>query len=439
MQNSILNFAPSPASAEAHNAASAIDRIKRFVPFLIAALIFGATLFTYYTPYHPHRLCGVGYESLQIACSLAHTGTFSDPFQTMPTGPSAHLAPLYPAFLALLMKWFGENSYAGFAMGWAVIGVIGIHLALLPFLARRFRFGFSTGVVAAAAFLFAQISPFVIWESFYVALLAMVLSWLMYDIVTQTPSTAKIVSISVLWGVLLGLAVVPVLVLLAWLVWIFLATQLPRRQKLALLLLPFVIISPWLVRNYSVFGHFIFMRDNLGLELAVSNNACAAFSFKANELTMCFEEKHPNKGFAEAERVRQLGEYEYNRVRMREALDWIQHNPKTFFTITVQRAVAFWFPSPTGNPFEATATPRGILLGWFMVLLSLPGLWLMWKKNREATTIVLLWLLLFPPIYYVIQFDIRYRDPIVWATFLPAGFFIVEVAKGVWHAFRPQS
>lgn len=434
-----MNFTQPAAAIEAREATARHRSYKRLVPFLIAALILGATLYTYYAPYHPHRLCGVGYESLQLACSLVQKGTFSDPFQTMPTGPSAHLAPLYPAFLALLMKWFGTDTYAGFAMGWAAIAVIGIHLALLPFLARRFQLNFSTGVVAAILFLLAEIPPFVIWESFYIALLAIVLSWLMYDIIAGKSSLARIILTAVLWGVLLWMAAVPVLVLLAWLAWIFLATGLPRSQKLALLFIPFLVISPWLVRNYRVFGHFTFMRDNLGLELAVSNNSCADFKFKGNELTQCFLHNHPNEGFAEAERVRQLGEYEYNRVRMREALDWIRRNPKRFFALTAQRFAAFWFPSPTGNPFEAMATPRGILLGWLMVLLSLPGLWLMWKTNHEATAIVLLWLVLFPPIYYLIQFDIRYRDPILWATFLPAGFFIVELAKGVWYTFRTKS
>jgi hypothetical protein len=432
-----LDSTQRPAPFEPSNTEGGIRGYKRLVPFAIAVLIFGATLYTYYAPYQPHELCRQGYESLQLACSLEQKGTFSDPFQTIPTGPSAHLAPLYPAFLALLMKRFGDDSYV--AVTWAAIVVIGIHLALLPFLARRFRLGFSSGVVAAAVFLFAKIQPFVIWESFYVALFAIILSWLMYDVVTGSPSAAKIITTAVLWGVLLWLAAVPLLVLLAWLAWIFVATKLPRRQKLALLIIPFLIISPWLVRNYRVFGHFIFVRDNLGLELAVSNNACADFRFQANELAPCFAENHPNEGFAQAKLVKELGEYEYNRVRLQEAVDWMKRNPGRFASITFQRAVAFWFPSPTGNPFEATATPRGILLGWFMVLLSLPGLWLMWKRNREATGILFLWLALFPPIYYLIQFDIRYRDPILWATFLPAGFFIVEMAKGVWHAFRPQS
>ena len=438
-RSATLNPTLVTVSSSVPESATGVPLKTRLVRWLIAVLIFGATLYCYYAPYHPHGLCGLGYESLQLACSLAQKGTLSDPFQVMATGPSAHLAPLFPAFVSLLMKWFGESTYAGWALGWAAITMIGIHLALLPFLTRRFGLGFSPGVIAAAVFLLAKIQPYVMWESFYVALLAVVLSWLMHETVAGASSSAKVIVTAVLWAVVLWTNPVPLLVLLPWLAWVVIWTKVPRNQKLALLILPFLIISPWLVRNYRVFGHFIFMRDNLGLELAVSNNSCAAFTFNANEFSQCFQENHPNEGIVEAARVRDLGEYEYNRVRMREAVNWIRRNPDRFFALTGQRLVAFWFPSPTGNPFEARGTPPGILLGWFMVLLSFPGLWLMWKKNREATGILLLWLVLFPPIYYVIQFDLRYRYPILWATFVPAGFFLAELAKGVWHAFRQTS
>jgi len=71
-----------------------------------------------------------------------------------------------------------------------------------------------------------------------------------------------------------------------------------------------------------------------------------------------------------------------------------------------------------------------------MTLLSIPGIWLMWKKNPSAAGILALWLLFFPLIYYIIQFDPRYRFPILWVTLLLAAFLIAELAKGVWHAFR---
>ena len=113
----------------------------RFVAPLIAVLIFGATLYCYYEPTlspqvwssFPHRLCGTGYESLQLACSLAEKGTFSDPFQVAPTGPSAHLTPLFPFIVSGLIRWFGENTYAGLVLAWAAIGILALQLALLPF------------------------------------------------------------------------------------------------------------------------------------------------------------------------------------------------------------------------------------------------------------------------------------------------------------------
>jgi hypothetical protein len=229
----------------------------------------------------------------------------------------------------------------------------------------------------------------------------------------------------------------PLLVMLAWLAFVWVETKLPPNQKLALLIVPFVLVSPWLVRNYATFGHLVFMRDNLGLELAVSNNPCSTFWFKANEFSDCFGENHPNKSLAEAEKVRELGEYAYNQMRMRQALNWIRSNPRHFLILTGQRFVAFWLPSVTGNPFSDTRMPAGLLLIWFMALLSVPGLWLMWKQNREAAAVLMLWLLFFPPMYYIIQFDVRYRYPILWVTSIPAAFFVKELARGIWQTTRP--
>jgi hypothetical protein len=403
---------------------------------LIAVAIFGATLWRYYEPYHPHRLCGTGYESLQLACSLAETGNFSDPFQVLATGPSAHLAPLFPAYVSLLVRFFGSDTYAGMALGWSAVVIIGLHLALLPFLSRHFGLGLSPGVVAASVFLLAGVPPYVMWESFYVALLAILLAFLMYDILAGRASKGKVILSGILWGIMLWMATVPVLIMLAWAAWVFVKTRLPRQQRLILLFLPFLVLAPWLIRNFLVFHHFVFVRDNLGTELAVSNNPCATFWLETNKYTQCFEINHPNKGLDQAERVRQLGEYEYNQVRLHEAAEWIRANPRRFAELTWLRIVTFWFPSPTGHPLADSGLPPGVPTVWLMTLLSIPGLWLMWKKSPSAAGILALWLLFFPLIYYIIQFDPRYRFPILWVTLLLAGFLIAELAKGVWHAFR---
>jgi len=405
---------------------------------LIAFAIFGATLWRYYEPYHPYGLCGSGYESLQLACSLAETGNFSDPFQVMATGPSAHLAPLFPAYVSLLVRFFGSDTYAGLALAWSAVIIIGLHLALLPFLSRHLGLGLSPGIVAASVFLLAGVPPYMVWESFYVALLAIVLAFLMYDILEGRASQGKVILSGVLWGIMLWMATVPVLILLAWTAWVFVKSRLPRQQKLILLFLPFLIVAPWLIRNFVVFRHFIFVRDNLGLELAVSNNPCATFLAATNEFSRCFEINHPNKGLDQAEQVRQLGEYSYNQMRLHEAVEWIRGNPGRFAELTWLRIVAVWFPSPTRHPLADSGLPPGVPTVWFMTLLSIPGLWLMWKKSPSAAGILALWLMLFPLIYYIIQFDPRYRFPILWVTLLLAGFLIAQLAKGVWHAFRPK-
>jgi hypothetical protein len=41
-------------------------------------------------------------------------------------------------------------------------------------------------------------------------------------------------------------------------------------------MLPLLIVSLWMVRNYLVFKRPILIRDNLGKELANSNNPCAS-------------------------------------------------------------------------------------------------------------------------------------------------------------------
>lgn len=411
---------------------------RRMLQWLIAAVLFAATLWRYYEPpppHKPHSLCGTGYESIQLACSLAETGSFSDPFQALPTGPSAHLAPMFPAYVALLYRIFGVDGYAN-ALGWSGIVILGIHLALLPFLSRHFGIGFSPGVVAGAAFLVAKLNPYPMWESFYLAVLAILLSALMFDILGGHASQGKVILAAGVWGVCLWMATVPVLIMLAWIAWVFVKTRIPRQQKLMLLFLPFLILSPWLIRDFMVFRHFIFVRDNLGLELAVSNNPCATFWFKTNESSRCFELNHPNKGLDQAERVQQMGEYAYNQARLHEAVEWIHANPGRFADLTWLRTVAFWFPSPTGHPLTDSRIPPGPLVMWFMTLLSVPGLWLLWKKNAHAAGILALWLVLFPLIYYVVQFDPRYRFPILWVNFLLAGILMAELAKGVWQAFR---
>ena len=159
-------------------AANSRSNTTRLLRSLIAIAIFCATLIRYYEPLHPTRhLCGIGYESLELACSLAHKGTFSDPFRYLETGPSAHVAPLFPAIIALVIRTVGDKADGSYVVQWLGAIVLAFQLAFWPFLSRRLGMGFAAGVLAVIAFLFAGIVLLPMWEAFYMGLMLTVLSY----------------------------------------------------------------------------------------------------------------------------------------------------------------------------------------------------------------------------------------------------------------------
>jgi hypothetical protein len=124
-----------------------------------------------------------------------------------------------------------------------------------------------------------------------------------------------------------------------------------------------------------------------------------------------------------------MGEVEYNRYRLKEALRWMSANPRRFLVLTAQRWEAFWFPPQAINKSNGMVW-RPSLLNLF-TFLSLPGLLLMWRNARPAAYVLLLWTILFPLIYYFIQFMDRYRYPIFWITFLAGSYCVVEFVRAL--------
>ena len=53
-------------------------------------------------------------EPIRIAISLAHHGGFANPY-AIPTGPTAHTAPLYPMLIAPLYAIWGDTHRADMA------------------------------------------------------------------------------------------------------------------------------------------------------------------------------------------------------------------------------------------------------------------------------------------------------------------------------------
>jgi len=75
------------------------------------------------------------------------------------------------------------------------------------------------------------------------------------------------------------------------------------KHAAAVLLLFTIGLAPWTIRNYCVFGKFIVLRSNFGLELWLGNNP--------NVVDGMSQFSHPNDNPEEAEKYKRMGEIAY--------------------------------------------------------------------------------------------------------------------------------
>jgi hypothetical protein len=408
---------------------------------LASLVLFVASLTRYWVSYDPTGSVPWDPESLRLAHGLYDKGAFANPFMALDTGPSAHLAPVFPAFLALLMKLFGENSTGIYAIKLVAALILSLQLALYPVFSRRLGMDEINGIIGASLWIMAKPRIVYAWESSFAALLLAVACCWYRRYVDENAQERR----NLRWrlGLLMGLlilmlpTVAPVYAAwLAWELWHHRNTHF-KESLLALVLLPIMIVAPWTVRNYCVLHHLALIRDNLGLELSVSNNDCAQFGIQASIQTGCFEKVHPNRNVHEAEKVKELGEITYNELQMHAATRWIRCHPIIFMKLSLMRLIAFWMPTETFTIHYANSqTPLERVTIYAMTSLSCVGFVVLYRRDRASAAILGSCLAIFPIIYYIVQFEYRYRYPIMWITYLLGALALTTCVQRLWDTLK---
>ena len=404
---------------------------------IVCAFLFVAALLRYWMSYDPAASVPRHPETFRIAYNLYERGQFANPFIAAETGPSAHLAPVFPGLLAGLMKIFGDKSAGLYAIQLAAVLILALQLFLYPFFSRTLGMGSLTGAIGASTWILAKPYPFFGWEAFYSSLAlagACVLYRRHLDLREPAGSTWVLGSVMGLLSLMIPPALPVLGTWLAWDIWRRRAVFF-KRFFLPLVVLPAVIVFPWTIRNYYVFHRFILVRDDLGLELAVSNNDCAQFSMEQN-FSGCFQQSHPNRSANEARKVIDLGEPDYNQLRLRGALDWIKAHPRRFAQLSIYRFVAWWMPTESGTLHYADYAGKGRQFERFviylMTLLSTAGLVILFRRDFKSAVVCASCLAVFPVIYYFVQYQDRYRYPVMWLTFLLGALPISTFARRVY-------
>lgn len=362
-------------------------------------------------------------EMEKIARSLAENGTFANPYK-IPTGPTAHHAPVYPLLLSLIFRAFGYGTAAAYARTVMNVFFAALQYALLPVLTDAAKIPRAVGAVAG--FVGALLPYRLVSESrFETALSGLVIVVLFlvttYWWRTRQPSRLLAFGVGLAWGA--GMLCTTNLLLVFLLTLLFFAASAQKRKQpwavatLLSLLGMATALTPWTIRNYRALGGIIFVRSNFGLEFNLSNHP-GAYALAVDNIEIgiphnYFHEHHPWASLEAAEQVRQMGEIQFNREYLRQSVEWIRANPSEFAKLTAERIVFFWF-----TPSESQRLKSIFLMGW--TLAAAAGLWVALRRRSELGALLLILWIGYPFVHYVVQANTRYRDPIEWSVTLLA-------------------
>ena len=329
----------------------------------------------------------------------------------MNTGATAWAAPVYPYVIAAAFKVFGlYTRAAAFAM--LVFNSLFASLTCWTiYLIGTRVYNEQVGRVSAwtwAVFPYVIYWPVrIIWEvSFSTFLLSLAL-WLTIRMADSArPRDWGIYGL--LWGLILLTNTTIVILLPFFLAWIlYRAPQLSRQYSGAALALfiAALCITPWTVRNYEAFGRFIFIRDNLPLELHESNNSESSGLWTRNE--------HPGNDPNAMKRFQELGEIRFMDAEKVQVHDFIREHPGEFLLFTLKRIWYFWAAPPqtvivAGYEMWVARHVEFLLEGLF----AFSGLFLtLWRRNPYGWLLAP-FLLVYPLPYYLVNPFQRYKHPI---------------------------
>ena len=374
------------------------------------------------TPFGPpHFHFEFGCETGAIAYSLATGHGFSSPFGGS-TGPTAWLAPLYPALCALVFKGFG---YFTFASGVVMLAINSVFSALTCIPICRIgeltvgrKVGYWSGWIWSAGVLFMRWPTTWVWEMSASALLISILFLQSLQLGKQA-SGKRWAGFGLLWGI----AALTNPSLLAFLpaAGLYPVVKLWRgherwfRHAAVSAVVFAVVISPWLIRNRVTLGTWVFIRDNAPFELSLGNypgsNGMGWFG------------KHPSKNRREYVNYKRMGELPYVASKKQLAIDFVKQYPREFASLCATRVVAFWRGTAL-NYSDTRAEPWRPWVYWPLSALMFGGLIVAIAWRVDGGWLYCGLMFLYPITYYVIFAHPRYRHAIEPEMLLLSTYFV---------------
>lgn len=363
----------------------------------------------------------ISYHALALRLLDGHGYSFDVPWYpfTPADTPTAQWSFVYPAYLAGVYLLFGVHPLTARLIQAVITGLLTTYLIYR--LGNRV-FGRRVGLVAASISAiytyFIYYGAALMTESFFTV--AALLSMELAHQLVEKPSAPRALAL----GLCLGLAVLLrqavllfVPILLAWLWW-------TGRRKLHLwhYALPLAVIAllifPWTMRNYRVYGHFLLLNANAGYAFYSSNNP---------ELGIRWSAEHAVAPVPAD--LTGLTEAEMDRALLRRGIDTVLSNPSRFVLLTLNRFGEYFKFWPSTESSLISNIQRPLSFG-LLLPLTLLGLY-RGRRHLNGWTLPLLFFAVTAALYLLSWPTARYRVP-TDASLMPlAALALVDLAKPI--------
>jgi len=364
-----------------------------------------------------------------IAKSLVEGHGISSPFGGS-TGPTAFLAPGYPALVAVIFSVFGEFTAASAAAVMLMQAVISVLSIFLIMKVAEQEFGPAAangcGIFWAVGLPYIWLTG-VFWDIsitvlFVISSIALALSC------ARKPTRAKWALMGLVGGCALLVNPSLALVLAAIFGWTVARTWGtsyvgPVLSVVVLL----VVFAWWPVRNERVLHAFIPLRSNFGFELWKGNRPGAAAVDTPTVYPVFDREEYDSYA--------SKGEVAFMRYKAALAKEYIAAHPREFVRLSTQRFVLYWMGG-TGaiSCFSILTTVLGAV-----------GFVLLVRDGRVPLAVLLcLPLIVFPLPYYITHAEARFRIVMEPITTLLSAYAVLKLSAmvqkrraGAERAFNP--
>jgi len=362
----------------------------------------------------------VSYDALARSLLEGRGYSFTDdwyPFTPADT-PTSHWSFIYPLYLAGIYAVTGYHPLVARLVQGVVGGAL---ICFLVYLIGRRVVNEDTGLIGAG--LVAVYGYFVYYnvalmtETFFIALVLLTL-YLSMEL-KEKPTLAR----WVLLGLALGIAsllrqtillFVPFLIL--WLFWELKKDGILWWYFTIPIIIIILLITPWTLRNYSVYHQFLLLNSNAGYALFASNNPNLGTNWSNDEVVVPVPEELAGQN-----------EAELDRALTQRGIEYILTDPERYVWLTLDKTLEYFKFWPSSESSRISNLNRVLSFGLYLPFMFL-GLCLSLSRWRSFVALYL-FIVIHTGIHLLSWPAPRYRLSVDAVLMVFAGLAIYELAK----------